>query len=90
MNLLQKIYNSLEKKVNEALMKRKLNAFVETETIDNEERKEKTLALIRANIGDRDFYCAYHNYKAIKKYDRDNELLKEFKNFLLSEQKDDN
>lgn len=41
MNLLQKIYSKLEKKVNEVLMTRKFNAFIESELVEREEKKEK-------------------------------------------------
>lgn len=40
MNLLQKIYSKLEKKVNEVLMTRKFNAFIESELVEKKKRKK--------------------------------------------------
>ena len=49
MNLLQKIYSKLEKKVNEVLMTRKFNAFIESELVEREEKKEKHFDHLRSN-----------------------------------------
>ena len=50
MNLLQKIYSKLEKKVNEALMMRKFNAFIESKLVEKEEDKEEQINIIKSKI----------------------------------------
>lgn len=50
MNLLQKIYSKLEKKVNEVLMTRKFNAFIESKLVEKEEKKEKWLDLMKSSL----------------------------------------
>lgn len=85
MNLLQKIYSKLEKKVNEVLMTRKFNAFIESELVEREEQKEKHLDLMKSRLETGHFSDAFNCYSFYLDVNKDIEQLKAFKDFVLSE-----
>lgn len=85
MNLLQKIYSKLEKKVNEVLMTRKFNAFIESELVEREEKKEKYLNLMKSRLETGHFSDAFIYYSSYLNVIKDAEQLKAFKDFVLSE-----
>lgn len=85
MNLLQKIYSKLEKKVNEVLMTRKFNAFIESELVEKEEKKEKYLNLMESRLETGHFPEAFIYYSSYLDVIKDAEQLKAFKDFVLSE-----
>ena len=85
MNLLQKIYSKLEKKVNEVLMTRKFNAFIESELVEREEKKEKHLDLMKSRLETGHFHDAFIYYSSYLDVIKDAEQLKAFKDFVLSE-----
>lgn len=85
MNLLQKIYSKLEKKVNEVLMTRKFNAFIESELVEREEKKEKCLNLMKSRLETGHFTDAFIYYVSYLDVIKDAEQLKAFKDFVLSE-----
>lgn len=85
MNLLQKIYSKLEKKVNKALMTRKFNAFIESELVEREEEKEKYLNLTKSNLETGDFYSAHCYFGMYLDSKREIEQVEAFKDFVLSE-----
>lgn len=85
MNLLQKIYSKLEKKVNEVLMTRKFNAFIESELVEREEKKEKCLNLMKSRLETGHFIDAFIYYSSYLDVIKDAEQLKAFKDFVLSE-----
>lgn len=85
MNLLQKIYSKLEKKVNEVLMTRKFNAFIESELVEKEEKKEKWLDLMKSSLETGHFGDAFVYYDSYLDINTDIERLKAFKDFVLSE-----
>ena len=85
MNLLQKIYSKLEKKVNEVLMTRKFNAFIESELVEREEKKEKHLDLMKSRLETGHFRDAFIYYSFYLDVNKDIERLKAFKDFVLSE-----
>lgn len=85
MNLLQKIYSKLEKKVNEVLMIRKFNAFIESELVEREEKKEKWLDLMKSSLEIGRFGDAFVYYDSYLDINTDIERLKAFKDFVLSE-----
>lgn len=85
MNLLQKIYSKLEKKVNEVLMTRKFNAFIESELVEREEKKEKYLNLMKSRLKTGHFLDAFIYYSSYLDVIKDAEQLKAFKDFVLSE-----
>ena len=85
MNLLQKIYSKLEKKVNEVLMTRKFNAFIESELVEREEEKEKYLNLMKSNLETGDFYSAHCYFGMYLDSKREIEQVEAFKDFILSE-----
>jgi hypothetical protein len=85
MNLLQKIYSKLEKKVNEVLMTRKFNAFIESELVEREEKKEKHLDLMKSSLETGHFSDAFIYYSSYLDVNKDIERLKAFKDFVLSE-----
>ena len=85
MNLLQKIYSKLEKKVNEALMMRKFNAFIESELVEREEKKEKHLDIMKSRLETGDFDDACRRFIWYLEFDREIEHIKAFKDFVLSE-----
>lgn len=85
MNLLQKIYSKLEKKVNEVLMTRKFNAFIESELVEKEEKKEKWLDLMKSSLETGHFGDAFIYYSFYLDVNKDIERLKAFKDFVLSE-----
>lgn len=85
MNLLQKIYSKLEKKVNEVLMTRKFNAFIESELVEREEKKEKYLNLMKSRLETGYFSNAFVYYDSYLDTNTDIERLKAFKDFVLSE-----
>lgn len=85
MNLLQKIYSKLEKKVNEVLMTRKFNAFIESGLVEKEEKKEKWLDLMKSSLEIGHFGDAFVYYGSYLDINTDIERLKAFKDFVLSE-----
>ena len=85
MNLLQKIYSKLEKEVNEVLMTRKFNAFIESELVEREEKKEKYLNLMKSRLETGHFPDAFLYYSSYLYVIKDAEQLKAFKDFVLSE-----
>jgi hypothetical protein len=85
MNLLQKIYSKLEKKVNEVLMTRKFNAFIESELVEREEKKEKHLDIMKSRLETGHFSDAFIYYSFYLDVNNDIERLKAFKDFVLSE-----
>lgn len=85
MNLLQKIYSKLEKKVNEVLMTRKFNAFIESELVEREEKKEKYLNLMKSRLETGHFSDAFIYYSYYLDVIKNAEQLKAFKDFVLSE-----
>lgn len=89
MNLLQKIYSKLEKKVNEVLMTRKFNAFIESELVEREEKKEKHLNIMKSRLETGHFSDAFIYYSFYLDANKDIEHLKAFKDFVLSEKGND-
>lgn len=85
MNLLQKIYSKLEKKVNEVLMTRKFNAFIESELVEREEQKEKHLDVMKSRLETGHFSDAFIYYSFYLDVNKDIERFKAFKDFVLSE-----
>lgn len=85
MNLLEKIYSKLEKKVNKVLMTRKFNAFIESELVEIEEEKEKYLNLMKSNLETGDFYSAHCYFGMYLDSKREIEQVEAFKDFVLSE-----
>lgn len=85
MNLLQKIYSKLEKKVNEALMMRKFNSYIESNLVKGEEEKEKYLNLMKSNLETGDFYSANCYFDTYLDSKREIEQIEAFKDFVLSE-----
>lgn len=85
MNLLQKIYSKLEKKVNEVLMTRKFKAFIESELVEREEKKEKHLGLMKSRLETGHLNDAFISYSFYLDVNKDIERLKAFKDFVLSE-----
>lgn len=85
MNLLQKIYSKLEKKVNEALMMRKFNAFIESKLVEKEENKEEQINIIKSKLETGDFDNACRRFIWYLEFDREIEYIKAFKDFVLSE-----
>ena len=85
MNLLQKIYSKLEKKVNEVLMIRKFNSYIESNLVKGEEEKEKYLNLMKSNLETGDFYSAHCYFGMYLDSKREIEQVEAFKDFVLSE-----
>lgn len=75
--------------MNETLMRRKLNAYIETSVINVEERKETIMKHLRERIGDGDFDGAYMYYRQCITCNDSIKQLNEFKSFLLNEQNGD-
>lgn len=85
MNLLQKIYSKLEKKVNEVLMTRKFNAFIESKLVEKEEDKEEQMNIIKSKLETGNFDDACRHFIWYLEFDREIEHIKAFKDFVLSE-----
>ena len=87
MNLLQKIYSKLEKKVNEVLMTRKFNAFIESKLVEREEKKEKHLNIMKSRLETGHFSDAFIYYSFYLDANKDEDLNKyqdvnEFSNWI--------
>lgn len=85
MNLLQKIYSKLEKKVNEALMIRKFNSYIEWKLVKEEEEKEKYLNIIKSKLEVGDFDEAQYYFGMYLSSKSEIEQIEAFKDFVLSE-----
>jgi hypothetical protein len=88
MTLLKKIIDRAKEKIDLLFLTRKINCFIESESISVEERISIYTKDIEKYIEFRDIDGAFSQYEELKRKKRRLEDLKEFKKYLLEERKE--
>lgn len=88
MILLKKIINKAKEKIDLLLLTRKVNCFIESESISTEEEISIYAKNIEKYIELKDIDRALSQYEELKRKKRRLEDLKEFKKYLLEERKE--
>lgn len=88
MILLKKIIDKAKEKIDLLLLTRKVNCFIENESISTEEEISIYAKSIEKYIELKDIDRAFSQYEELKRKKRRLEDLKEFKKYLLEERKE--
>lgn len=88
MILLKKIIDKAKEKIDLLFLTRKVNCFIESESISTEEGISIYTKNIEKYIELKDIDRAFSQYKELKRKKRRLEDLKEFKKYLLEERKE--
>lgn len=88
MILLKKIIDKAKEKIDLLLLTRKVNCFIESESISTEEGISIYAKNIEKYIELKDIDRAFSQYEELKRKKRRLEDLKEFKKYLLEERKE--
>lgn len=88
MILLKKIIDKAKEKIDLLLLTRKVNCFIESESISTEEGISIYTKNIEKYIELKDIDRAFSQYEELKRKKRRLEDLKEFKKYLLEERKE--
>lgn len=88
MILLKKIIDKAKEKIDLLLLTRKVNCFIESESISTEEEISIYAKSIEKYIELKDIDRAFSQYEELKRKKRRLEDLKEFKKYLLEERKE--
>lgn len=88
MILLKKIIDKAKEKIDLLLLTRKVNCFIESESISTEEEISIYAKSIEKYIELKDIDRAFSQYEELKRKKRRLEDLKEFKKYLLEECKE--
>lgn len=88
MILLKKIIDKAKEKIDLLLLTRKVNCFIESESISTEEEISIYAKNIEKYIELKDIDRAFSQYEELKRKKRRLEDLKEFKKYLLEERKE--
>lgn len=88
MILLKKIIDRAKEKIDLLFLTRKVNCFVESESISTEEKISIYTESIEKYIELKDIDRAFSQYEELKRKKRRLEDLKEFKKYLLEERKE--
>lgn len=88
MILLKKIIDKAKEKIDLLLLTRKVNCFIESESISTEEGISIYTKNIEKHIELKDIDRAFSQYEELKRKKRRLEDLKEFKKYLLEERKE--
>lgn len=88
MTLLKKIIDRAKEKIDLLFLTRKINCFIESESISVEEGISIYTKNIEKYIEFRDIDRAFSQYEELKRKKRRLEDLKEFKKYLLEERKE--
>lgn len=87
MNLLQKAYNSIKQIIEFTLFKRKFNNWCENEEVYLLETMQENHEKLFNHLTKCEFDCAFKYYKYICENKEKIQILKEFKNFILENKK---
>ena len=90
MNLIQKIVKKAKEKIDELLLIRKVKSTVESLTIEQEEEINRRKKFMEENLEQYDIHTAMVHWKAMKNARKNIELLEEFKNYVLNNEKNEN
>lgn len=85
MNLIQKLAKKVKNTIDEAILKRKLNIYVEREILDSEGDLIDTKESIENNIKDGIFHLAFMKFERIQELNKRIEDLKKFREYVLNE-----
>lgn len=85
MNLIQKLTKKVKDTIDEAVLKRKLNIYVEREILNSEEDLIDTKESIENNIKDGLFQFAFMRFERIRELNKRIEDLKKFREYVLDE-----
>lgn len=88
MILLKKIIDRAKEKIDLLFLTRKVNCFIESESISTEEKISIYTKSIEKYIELKDIDRAFSQYEELKRKKRRLEDLKEFKKYLLEERKE--
>lgn len=88
MILLKKIIDKAKEKIDLLFLTRKVNCFIESESISTEEEISIYTKNIEKYIELKDIDRAFSQYEELKRKKRRLEDLKEFKKYLLEERKE--
>lgn len=88
MILLKKIIDRAKEKIDLLFLTRKVNCFIESESISTEEKISIYTESIEKYIELKDIDRAFSQYEELKRKKRRLEDLKEFKKYLLEERKE--
>lgn len=88
MILLKKIIDRAKEKIDLLFLTRKVNCFIESESISTEEKISIYTESIEKYIELKDIDRAFSQYEELKREKRRLEDLKEFKKYLLEERKE--
>jgi hypothetical protein len=88
MILLKKIIDRAKEKIDLLFLTRKVNCFIESESISTEEEISIYTESIEKYIEFKDIDRAFSQYEELKRKKRRLEDLKEFKKYLLEERKE--
>lgn len=88
MILLKKIIDRAKEKIDLLFLTRKVNCFIESESISTEEEISIYTESIKKYIELKDIDRAFSQYEELKRKKRRLEDLKEFKKYLLEERKE--
>lgn len=88
MILLKKIIDRAKEKIDLLFLTRKVNCFIESESISTEEEISIYTKSIEKYIELKDIDRAFSQYEELKREKRRLEDLKEFKKYLLEERKE--
>lgn len=78
----------MEKKVNEILLTRKINNYIESKLIEFEENLARFEERIAESIKENDIGLAYCYYQNMISVNKSKEIIKSFKDYLLKDQKE--
>lgn len=90
MNLIQKIVKKAKEKIDELLLIRKVKSTVESLIIEQEEDINRRKKYIEENLEESNIHTAMVHWKAMRTARKNIELLEEFKNYVLNNEKNEN
>lgn len=90
MNLIQKIVKKAKEKIDELLLIRKVKSTVESLIIEQEEDINRRKKYIEEHLEESNISIAMVHWKAMINARKNIELLEEFKNYVLNNEKNEN
>lgn len=85
MNLIQKLVKKIKDTIDETILKRKLNIYVEKEILDSEGNLINIKESLEDNIKNGLFNFAFMKFKRIQELNEHIEDLKKFREYVLNE-----
>lgn len=89
MNLIQKLAKKVKDTIDEALLKRKFNIFIDKETLECESMILDLKEEIESYIKQNNFDFAFRNYIHLQDACRKKERLQKFREYVLNEKYDE-